>query len=69
MDAYCAAIKKLDDKFYDIECHYAVRANNQAVKELSKIGSTRTKVPARVFVHDLWPLPLSNKNVTEPTNL
>jgi len=40
MDAYCAVIRKLEDKFYGIEYHHMVRANNQAVDELSKIGST-----------------------------
>ena len=53
MDAYCAAIRKLEDKFYGIEYHHVVRANNQATNELSKIGSTRTEVAARVFIHDL----------------
>ena len=40
MDAYCAVIRKLEDKFYGIEYHHMVRANNQAANELSKIGST-----------------------------
>ena len=40
MDAYCAAIRKLEDKFYGIEYHHVVWANNQAADELSKIGST-----------------------------
>ena len=53
MDAYCAVIRKLEDKFYDIEYHHVVRANNQAADELSKLGSTRAEVPTRVFVQDL----------------
>ena len=53
MNAYCTAIRKLEDKFYGIEYHHVVRANNQATNELSKIGSTRTEVAARVFIHDL----------------
>ena len=40
MDAYYAAIRKLEDKFYGIEYQHVVRANNQAADELSKIGST-----------------------------
>ena len=40
MDAYCAAIRKLEDKFYGIEYHHVVQANNQAADELSKLGST-----------------------------
>ena len=50
MDAYCAAIRKLEDKFYGIEYHHVFRTNNQAANELSKIGSTLAKVLARVFV-------------------
>ena len=50
MDAYCAAIRKLEDKFYGIEYHHVVWANNQTADELSKIGSTWAEVLARVFV-------------------
>jgi len=50
MDAYCAAIRKLEDKFYDIKYHHVVQANNQVAHELSKIGSTRMNVPTGVFV-------------------
>ena len=53
MGAYCAAIRKLEDKFYGIEYHHVVWANNQAVDELSKIGSTWADIPAIVFVQDL----------------
>ena len=40
MDAYCAAIRKLEDKLYGIKYHHMVQANNQVADELSKIGST-----------------------------
>jgi ribonuclease HI len=53
MDAYCATIQKLEDKFYGIELHHVVWANNQAADELSKLGSTRAEVPARVFIQDV----------------
>ena len=49
MDAYCATIRKLEDKFYGIEYHHVVQANSQAANELSKIGSTRADVLAGVF--------------------
>ena len=52
MDAYYAVIRKLEDKFYGIEFHHVVRANNQAADELSKIGSTQAEVLAKVFVQD-----------------
>jgi hypothetical protein len=53
IDAYCATIRKLEDKFYNIEYHHVVRVDNQAAKELSKLGSTWAKVAIRVFVEDL----------------
>jgi ribonuclease HI len=40
MDAYCAQIRKLENKFYGLEFHHVLRANNQAIDELSKLGST-----------------------------
>ena len=53
MDAYCSKIRKLEGKFYGIEYHHVVRDQNQADDQLSKLGSTRAKVPAGVFVQDL----------------
>ena len=53
MDAYCAAIRKLEDKFYGIEYHHVVWPDNQAADELSKLGLTWAKVPTGVFVQDL----------------
>ena len=43
MDAYYAAIRKLEDKFYCIEYHHVVQANNQAADELSKTVSDTIK--------------------------
>jgi hypothetical protein len=53
MDAYCAQIRKLENKFYGLEFHHVVRADNEAVDKLSKLGSTRAVIPHEVFVHDL----------------
>ena len=53
MDAYYAEIRKLEGKFYGIEFHHVVRDANQAVDSLSKLGSSRAKVPAGVFVQHL----------------
>ena len=50
VDAYCAAIRKLEDKFSGIEYHHVVWANNQVADELSKIGSTQADILAGVFV-------------------
>ena len=53
MDAYCAEIRKLEGKFFDIEYHHVVRDQNQLADHLSKIGSSRTAILPRVFVQDL----------------
>ena len=53
IDAYYAVIRKLEDKFYGIEYHHVVQANNQAADELSKLGLTWAEVPTEVFVQDL----------------
>jgi hypothetical protein len=53
MDAYCLEVRKLENKFYGLEFHHVVRDNNVAADVLSKIGSTRSQVPAGVFVHEL----------------
>jgi ribonuclease HI len=52
-DAYCVLIRKLENKFYGLEFHHMVRADNEATDNLSKLGSTRAVIPHGVFVHDL----------------
>ena len=54
MDAYCAEIRKLKGKFYDIEYHHVVRDQNQLTDHLSKIGSSCAMIPLGVFVQDLF---------------
>jgi hypothetical protein len=53
MDAYCAQIRKLENKFYGLEFHHVVRADNEAADKLSKLGSTQVAIPHGVFFHDL----------------
>jgi hypothetical protein len=53
MDAYCLEVRKLENKFYGLEFHHVIRDNNVAADVLSKLGSTRSQVPAGVFVHEL----------------
>jgi hypothetical protein len=53
MDAYCAQIRKLENKFYGLEFHHVVWADNEAADKLSKLGSTRAAIPHGVFIHDL----------------
>ena len=54
MDAYCAKIRKLEGKCYDIEYHHVVRDQNQLANHLSKIGSSHATIPPGVFVQDLF---------------
>jgi hypothetical protein len=53
MDAYYMQIRKLEGKFYGIDYHHVPHDANQAADRLSKLGSSRAEVPARVFVQDL----------------
>jgi hypothetical protein len=53
MDSYCLEVCKLENKFYGLEFHHVVRDNNVVADVLSKLGSTRSQVPAKVFVHEL----------------
>jgi ribonuclease HI len=53
MDAYCLEVRKLGNKFYGLEFHHIVRDNNVAADVLSKLGCTRSQVPAGVFSHEL----------------
>jgi hypothetical protein len=71
MDAYCLEVRKLENKFYGLDFHHVVRDNNVAVDVLSKLGSTRTQVPAGVFVHELHApsIPEPTPTTTNPVNL
>jgi hypothetical protein len=53
MDAYYAQIRKLENKFYGLEFHHVVWADNEAADKLSKLRSTKAAIPHGVFVHDL----------------
>jgi ribonuclease HI len=69
MDAYCLEVHKLENKFYGLEFHHVVRDNNVAADVLLKLGSTRTQVPADVFVHELHApsIPELAPTTTDPT--
>jgi ribonuclease HI len=68
MDASCLEVRKLENKFYDLEFHHIVRDNNVAADVLSKLGSTCAQVPAGVFVHELHApsIPESTPMTTDP---
>ena len=53
MDAYVAEIRKLENKFSELEIHHVIRDNNVAADVLSKLGSDKAEVPPGIFVHEL----------------
>jgi ribonuclease HI len=53
IDAYVTEIRKLENKFSELEIHDVIRDNNVGADVLSKLGSDRTNIPTGVFVHEL----------------
>jgi ribonuclease HI len=49
MEAYCKAVRALEDKFYGIELNHVPRRYNEEADELAKIASGRITVPPNVF--------------------
>jgi hypothetical protein len=66
MEAYCNAVRALEDKFYDIELNHVPRRYNEEVDELAKIASGRITVPPNVFAWDIAK-PSINRELT-PSN-
>jgi hypothetical protein len=53
MEAYCKAVRALEDKFYGIELNHVPRRYNDEADELAKIASGRITVPLNVFARDI----------------
>ena len=53
MEAYCNAVRRLEDKFDGLELNHIARRYNEEANELAKIVSGRTTVPPNVFARDL----------------
>jgi hypothetical protein len=53
MEAYCKAVRALEDKFYGIELNHVPRRYNEGADELAKIASGRITVPLNVFARDV----------------
>ena len=53
MNRYCAAVRKLEDKFEGLEFHHVERDRNAAADALLKLGSSRAQVPPGVFVQEI----------------
>jgi ribonuclease HI len=71
MEAYCKAVRALEDKFCGIELNHVPRRYNEEADELAKIASGRITVPPNVFARDiaqpsvnLEPCPSSRKETS-----
>jgi hypothetical protein len=53
MEAYCKAVRALEDKFYGIELNHVPRRYNEEADELAKIASGRITAPPNVFARDI----------------
>jgi hypothetical protein len=53
MEAYCKAVRALEDKFYGIKLNHVPRRYNEEANELAKIASGRITVPPNVFARDI----------------
>jgi ribonuclease HI len=49
MEAYCNAVRALEDKFYDIEFNHVPCWHNEEADELAKIAPGRITIPLNVF--------------------
>jgi ribonuclease HI len=49
MEAYCNAVRTLEDKFYGIELNHIPHKYNEEADDLAKIASGRITVPPNVF--------------------
>jgi ribonuclease HI len=65
MNKYCVAIRKLEDKFKGLDIHHVERDRNAAADTLSKLGSSRTQVPPRVFVQEIQQLSVATDQMEE----
>jgi len=66
MEAYCNAVRRLEDKFDDLELNHVPRKYNKDANELAKIASGRTTVPQNIFARDLAKPSIDFKDPTEP---
>jgi ribonuclease HI len=53
IEAYCKAVRALEDKFNGIELNYVPLRYNEEADELAKIASGRITIPPNVFARDI----------------
>ena len=62
MEAYCNAVRRLEDKFDGLELNHIARKYNKEADQLAKIASGRTTVPPNIFSRDLTKMSVDFKN-------
>jgi hypothetical protein len=65
MEAYCNAVRHLEDKFDGLELNHVPRKYNEDADELAKIASGRTTVPPNIFAQDIINPSVEFTNPTE----
>jgi hypothetical protein len=53
MGKYCAAVRKLENKFEGLEFHHVERDRSAAADALSKLGSSQAQAPPGIFVQEI----------------
>jgi hypothetical protein len=66
MEAYCDEVRRLEDKFYELELNHIARRYNETTDELAKIASGRTMVPPDVFSRDIHQPYVKIDDTSEP---
>jgi len=66
MEAYCNAVRRLEDKFDGLELNHVPRQYNEDADELAKIASGRTTVPPNIFARDIAKPSVDFKDLAEP---
>ncbi|XP_039793658.1 uncharacterized protein LOC120659549 [Panicum virgatum] len=66
MEAYCNAVRLLEDKFDCLELNHVPRNYNEDGDELAKIASGQTTVPPNIFARDIIKPSVDFKNLAEP---
>jgi transposase InsO family protein len=66
MDAYCDEVRRLEDKFHELELNHVARRYNKTADELAKIASEQTTVPPDVFSRDIYQPSVKLDNAPEP---
>ena len=66
MEAYCNAVRRLEDKFDGLELNHVPRRYNEDADELTKIASGRTTVPPNIFARDVTKPSAEFKDPSEP---